>query len=145
MKFEPGMRVEMLLPRDGVVKDVEGSDVAVLWRGETEIRWHKDYALAAAVSTSAVRASERFREGSVADLPKGWVEGYEVIVYGQNEDGQDVAQTEGPFRTRADASAFAKAKYKGFTFNVVITLVETKYTRFKKAPAQVARSRKARK
>jgi hypothetical protein len=73
-------------------------------------------------------------------LPKGWVEGFEVIVYGQNEDGDDVARTEGPFRTRDDASAFAEEKYPGFSFHVVITLVETKYSRFKGKYRRITRN-----
>jgi len=64
-------------------------------------------------------------------LPKGWVEGFELLVYGENENGEDTAMSEGPFRTKADAETFAKAKYPGFKYDVPVTFVETKYTRFK--------------
>jgi len=71
-----------------------------------------------------------------------WLEAFELMISGEDEDGADTALTEGPFRTREKALAFAKLKYKGFASQVLVTFVEERWTRFKGLPRKKMRKKK---
>jgi hypothetical protein len=88
--------------------------------------------------------AKKLNDSGVLKVGKNvWLEAFEVMVYGQTEDGEDMALTEGPFRTREIAQAFAKAKYKGFDHSVLTTFVEEKWTRFRGLPRKGAARKKS--
>ena len=60
-----------------------------------------------------------------------WIECYDVLVYGENADGEEVAESFGPFRSSEKASDWAKAAYEGHKFNVLATMENKRWARFK--------------
>jgi hypothetical protein len=74
-----------------------------------------------------------------------WLEAFDLMVTGEDEDGNATSLTEGPFRSREMAAKFAKAKYRGFEHSTLITFVEERWARFKglprKKPVKKAKSK----
>jgi len=63
-----------------------------------------------------------------------WLEAFELMVAGEDEDGTEIRVTEGPFRSREMAERFGKAKYRGFKYSTLVTFVEERWARFKGLP-----------
>lgn len=62
-----------------------------------------------------------------------WIEARDVLIQGLDEAGNEVGQSEGPFRSSDDASRWVKHFYPGFDFSVLVTHVP-EGTRFRRAP-----------
>lgn len=62
-----------------------------------------------------------------------WIEAYAVMIHGKAQDGSEIAISQEPFRTKADAVAWARAKYPRFRRSVMVTMVE-KPVRWKLKP-----------
>ena len=58
-----------------------------------------------------------------------WVECFDLLVHGMDEEGNEVGESVGPFHTREKAEAWADAAYPGFT-RTIMTTMEPKGTRF---------------
>lgn len=52
-----------------------------------------------------------------------WIEAFDVMVHGKDEDDNPVAISEGPFRTAEIAAGWAKARHRGHKYDVTVTLV----------------------
>jgi len=65
-----------------------------------------------------------------------WIECFDALVSGENEDGDEVAESFGPFRTSEKASSWAQAAYPGLKFVVLPTMEEKAGLRFKGAYKQ---------
>lgn len=70
-----------------------------------------------------------------------WLSAFELMVFGEDEIGDAIAVTEGPFRTRAIAESYGKIKYRGHKRSVVVTMVDERFARFKGLPRKKTRKK----
>lgn len=60
-----------------------------------------------------------------------WIECYDVLIHGQNEEGEEISESFGLFRSAEKASNWAKAAYPGHKFTVLATMEDKRWARFK--------------